>query len=278
MHFFARDLLAEDDPAAEFSKDLVTRVIRTAREAGLNDSSKFQVQVPVGNLLGIVGYSRRAIRPVVFALLLKEYLGRSREDIPRLVELVALQTLGYRATSGVAQDAGLKEKYLQALMEGYGPGRSEPEPASPLILQTAVWWVEALAGEEYSRTLLANEISVQGLFEDAAAFVSHVNSEGDVTTHILDETMQRVLLNLQVEMLSNPSQVFNYITYLVTLVAADRSGVLVPDVRAGLRRVLGEGELGTKLNEVVEHHCRVPGAIHVWQECRAMYKGALDVI
>jgi hypothetical protein len=268
MHFLVRDILSRE-PDAEFTGDLVQKVVEKAQNDGLGFPEKYAAQIPIGNLLGVVGHSERQMRRQVFSRLTSAFIGRPTNEIPPLVELVAVQTLGFRMLSRYEFDSGLSDVFIKSLRATYGPNRAIAGSPNALLKLSAGWWDRALTGENAP----ASSVSIQdpNVMTDALVFVSTHAADGQLVTNILDETMHRVLLNMQLEMLSYRMKTIACVTYLTALVAADRHGILVPDVRSGIRRMLGRGEIATRLARSVQEYVEVPDLGKVWKELRIEY-------
>lgn len=246
MHFLIGDMLPGGG-GGEFTGGLIDEIFARAQTMGLGQPGRFLAQVPIGNLLGVIGHSAMALRPSTLDKLFDQYLGRPEAEVPPLVELVALNTIGFRSLREHSEDTYWRQntvRLLTCLRKVYFPPNAPPRRNSLIVL--LAWMLgkalSAKLGESWDFPSPQFDLSRQDspALADALIFTAH-QENGKWSCNQLDETMQRIFINLLPEMAEegHDSKTIACVTYLPTLIAVALNGLDVAEVSAGLRVFLG---------------------------------------
>ncbi|MBL9191624.1 MAG: hypothetical protein JNJ82_04645 [Opitutaceae bacterium] len=259
----------------QFSSELLYKVHTYAVGCGLGRLGPPTAQIPIGNLLGALGHSTAKLEPEVARELIDRYLGRSEDDIPPLVELVALQTLGYRALRRHKDDLRHRELGKILLSKVTITYFTKGARASNAFVEMVAWCIgKALAprlGEQWNVRKGDWKISTEDtrLMRDALRFVA--TKEGNTWKRDgIDETMQRVFVELIPEMLdpTHRAKTLAGCTYLVCLVAAQLNSCAADGVTIGLKRLMDNSKFGVQLQSEVHSFVEVPELATIWDLCK----------
>lgn len=282
MHFLIGEMMS---PTDAFTAQLVDDVHECATRLGLGQPGKFLAQVPIGNLMGIMGHSTAELRPVTLAHLLEKFLGRPEGEIPPLVELVVLNTLGFRTLRQHVDDVqrvGNAEKMLEAIDRTYHFGTPGHLRTRNSLTHLTAWIIGKGLANILNRAWACPVPPFQAqtgnsqLYLDACRFTA--NRTGTrYACNPLDETMQRVFINILPEMIEVEEKALAAVCYLPAIVAAELNGVAVSEVTAGLSNMLGDAERSGELTSIVlkfANRIGVPELANLWSDIRRVYLAA----
>ena len=269
MHLLVEEMLS---PAHTLTDGYVNAIHGWSADNGLAPNGPPAAQIPIGNLLGTVGYSRAELDPLARTALFDHYLNGSGR-VPRLVELVALSTMGFRAVRerlGALTPAGFADALVAQLNAKY-PADS---PTNPLVNWLAWCYARRLEGPNGTPAPpldLSNKDAAG--YKAALDFVTTMTPQGR-TVMPLDRSMQQVFARLLDELDDDPHGTLGYIAYQICIVAAHQNGFADIEVRDRLPRAMGEGDEAIRLAAHVETYAKknnLPELASAWAACRQFY-------
>ena len=307
-HFFlAADILAHRFPTHTLRPAWVQRIFDHATQKGLigqeealkklpsstppppHSNGNPLAQIAIGNMLGLIGHCQNPLHPIAADELLVRSLRHSEKAVTPstpLVELVALQNLGFRA---LHFDAGLRLKLYQWLKDCY-PDAFPIRPAS--------WWRRFLLyladHRPYRKIRNLHAVICANLLEkDLGQRLGHTAPDiyldswqltrvlEDSVTHIDDRlhpdpvkrTMQEVFASLMSEAQVNPAKTISCVTYGLCIVKAYLDGAL-DDNSSTVRSVLHYYQKNPKnapsaknLRDQIVKYQNLPELLHIWDQC-----------
>jgi hypothetical protein len=201
------------EPVADIVGEYASHLART-----LPQDRKFLAQIPVGNYLGVFGHAKVVVQPEFFEKIARRYLGQPSGVVPPLVELVALQTLGYRALSMCA-DSLDQGRTLDRVLESSYCAPQALSSNNPLLVLSAAWWRKAIRSRLHdTRSVFIPELNAL-TFANAVGYVATLK-DGKYAPSPLDRRMQEIMLSVQNEMRGTPDKTPACVTYLVVITAA----------------------------------------------------------
>ncbi|MGV3661018.1 MAG: hypothetical protein ACO1TE_12595 [Prosthecobacter sp.] len=293
LFFLAGNIMRERFGSLKIRPAWIHRLFEKADARGLRgDSPNPRAQIPIGNMLGIIGHCQNVLSDEAGAELFSRAL-RHGSDSPlpstALVELVALQNLGFRALDG---DTDLRQKLYNVLDSRY------PVPFDRA--KRMHWWrrlvryfvdkrndvavpqLHAAACAVLLKKVLGEMLSrpdPKSYFFDswqmkhvlADAFLHVGDEHGNVDS--VKETMQEVFSGLLTEAQNHPEKTLSCVTYGMCLVQAYLQGRL-SDQKTAYQSVVTyydrkpkRGSSAQKLRDQVSSYRRLPELLHIWDHC-----------
>lgn len=269
MHFLVEEMLEREHC---FERNFVEAVHDVAERDGLT-TGKPSAQIPIGNLLGAVGYSKARLDPRARDFLFEHYLNGDAKA-PRLVELVALSTAGFRAQreqSGVLNPEGFADAFAAQLRDKY-PG----SPGTNLLVNWAAGCFERKLNLQPSREIPRLDLSDRAAsgFLGALDFVSTSTHDGKREVRPLDRSMQQLFVRMLDELEEHSEGTIGYTTYLVCIVAASLYGLAEIEVNDRLPRALAKDSPVYNCIASYADKNDLGELIRVWDACRERYEEA----
>jgi len=280
MHFLTSNMLPGDQ--GEFPIPLIDSVYERAQSLGLGQPGKDLAQIPVGNLLGVLGHSTMALRPATLDRLMDQYLGRPDGEVPPLVELVALNSIGFRLLrqcldgSHSVQNA---RKLLVRLKCTYGFGdKLTGKPRNTLIAMVAWLLGKSLSirlDESWNFKAPGTDTNEpeRSTVPDAMAFAMLQGGQGP-SSSLLDDTMQRIFVNLLPEILEEVAKCATSPSNLPPIVVEELKTLAMTEVTSGLASMLGNTPDADELYAAVLNYTTALGLPELacfWSQCRKVY-------
>jgi hypothetical protein len=266
MHILSGEIYACRDQVAaangtrvqQFKIETINAIYQRAVDLGLHEQTgdhwtKPAAQIPLGNLLGVVGHSTRSISLSAISRLTANCI--LDDKCPRLLRVVALQTLGFRAlraqrSKGDPSGTDVQETVKSAVKELL---KNQHTPS--FLAMVASCLASALGLQTQYRNLSFID---SACLEDAIRLVStptgesRPNGQPEYTRSGLDDTMQEVFLQLRDLIPFWPDKLLPFVTYTVPLFAACKFGDAQSEVKTALQLYFTEGKDGNTVREIIE--------------------------
>lgn len=269
MYFIVGDLIRKG-MAVQLTPHFVSRVFTLAFEAQTGDEPKRTLSINLpGHLYAIVGHSQIPLGGDACAALLAPLA-----EAPALLSIVALETLGFRCWRRDAADAWwpvLAHKlveYVRAL---------DPTTCDPYLYLVA-WHQGRRCAFQLKQPfdVPCPQWKIEHdspLLKAALEVVSHQDQRNMRVAGPIEAEFQRIIMELQSDVLDWPGEIVSGVTLLVTVVAASHYQCATADAQMGLRQLFGDTPFGARIAAEVERCAETePETVELWNRLRGLYE------